>query len=113
MTVKDYMKLPYNIRIVHTIDSSGDYYFATVDELDGCMSHGDTYEKAAKNIQEAMELWLESALEHNNNIPMPIKKEFSGKFLIRIPKTLHYKLSQQADEEGISLNQYALYKLST
>lgn len=115
MDVKDYMKLPYNVRIVHRIEKDGDeYYFATVDELEGCMSHGDTYEEAAKNIQEAMELWIEAKLEDGFKVPLPkTENEYSGKFLVRIPKTLHRKLSQQADEEGISLNQYALYKLST
>lgn len=44
---------------------------------------------------------------------MPVGYEnFSGKFVIRIPKSLHYKLAIEAEQEGVSLNQYALYKLS-
>jgi DNA-binding phage protein len=39
--------------------------------LPGCVSHGSTYTEAAKNIQEAMELWLESAKKHNDPIPEP------------------------------------------
>ena len=71
-------------------------------------------EKALKSLREPMELWLESAIEHNDNIPLPkAENDYSGKFLVRIPKTLHRQLSQKAEEEGISLNQYALYKLST
>ena len=38
--------------------------------------------------------------------------KFSGKFLVRIPKSLHYKLTIEAEKEGVSLNQYVLYKLS-
>ena len=112
MKVEDYMKLPYTIKIVHRTEDNDNYYFATVEELEGCMSHGSTYEEAAKNIQVAMELWIESSLEHNDNIPLPADKKYSGKFVVRIPKTLHHKLAQEAEEEGISLNQYALYKLS-
>ena len=112
MKVEDYMKLPYTIRIVRRTEDNDNYYFATVDELEGCMSHGDTYEEAAKNIQEAMELWLESSLEHNDPIPVPLEKIYSGKFVVRIPKILHHKLAQEAEAEGVSLNQYALYKLS-
>ncbi len=37
--------------------------------LRGCISEGDTQEKALENIKEAMELWLEVALERGNYIP--------------------------------------------
>jgi len=37
---------------------------------------------------------------------------YSGRILVRIPKSLHRQLAQDAKREGISLNQYALYKLS-
>lgn len=38
--------------------------------------------------------------------------EFSGKLNIRIPKSLHCKLSQEAKRDGVSLNQYIIYKLA-
>lgn len=38
--------------------------------------------------------------------------EYSGKISLRIPKSLHKKLAEEARAEGVSLNQYALYKLS-
>ena len=34
-------------------------YTATVPELSGCISEGDTFELARKNIAEAIELYLE------------------------------------------------------
>lgn len=37
---------------------------------------------------------------------------FSGKIVLRIPKSLHKSLKEHATAEGISLNQYMLYKLS-
>jgi predicted RNase H-like HicB family nuclease len=113
MKVKDYLELPYHIIIQHITDESGTYYFATVQELDGCMSHGDTYAKAFENIQEAMEGWIETKLENGFPVPMPIEKsQYSGKFVLRIPKTLHARLAMEAEREGVSLNQYALYRLS-
>ena len=47
MTVQDYLGLLYHIviRIRYLNDETGAYYFATVQELDGCMSHGDTYSR--------------------------------------------------------------------
>ncbi|MEF9973652.1 MAG: toxin-antitoxin system HicB family antitoxin [Clostridia bacterium] len=37
---------------------------------------------------------------------------YSGKLSLRIPKSLHHDLALAAKREGVSLNQYALYKLS-
>jgi len=38
--------------------------------------------------------------------------EKNGKIALRIPKSLHAKLIEQAQNEGVSLNQYCLYKLA-
>lgn len=38
--------------------------------------------------------------------------EFSGKLNIRIPKSLHCQLTQDAKRDGVSLNQYIIYKLA-
>ena len=114
MTINDYLKLPYHIIIQHITDESGSYYFATVRELDGCMSHGDTYTEAFENIQEAMEGWIECKIEGGFPVPLPVEdSQYSGKFVLRIPKTLHARLSMEAEKEGVSLNQYALYRLSS
>ena len=113
MNVKDYLKLSYHIVIQHITDESGSYYFATVKEFDGCMSDGETYIEAFENIQEAMEGWIECKLEGGFPVPLPIDdSQYSGKFVLRIPKTLHAQLATEAEKEGVSLNQYALYRLS-
>ncbi len=105
-----YMNLPYTI-IIRKDQEGG--YFAKIDELEGCMTQGETYEEVTKNIKEAMELWLEDALDDGQNIPLPIPGEdYSGKFVLRLPKSLHQKLSQNAKKEDVSLNQYALYLLA-
>ena len=111
--VKDYLELPYNFIIQPITDESGSYFYARVLELDGCQSTGETFEEAYENIKEAMEGWIETKLEAGYEIPLPVGyDDFSGKFIVRIPKSLHYKLSVEAEQEGVSLNQYALYKLS-
>lgn len=113
MKAKDYLGLPYHIVIQHIVDESGSYYFATVQELDGCMSHGDTYAEAFENIQEAMEGWIETKLKNGLSVPKPVdESQYSGKFVLRVPKTLHARLVMEAEKEGVSLNQYALYRLS-
>lgn len=112
-SVNDYLGLPYNYIIQPINDESGKYYYARVLEFDGCQSTGNTFEETYENIKEAMKGWIETKIEGGFKVPLPIGYEkFSGKFVVRIPKSLHYRLSVEAEQEGVSLNQYALYKLS-
>ncbi len=46
-------------------------FVADVPELPGCMAHGDTQNEALKNIQDAMEFWLDTAHELGRAIPEP------------------------------------------
>ncbi len=40
-------------------------------------------------------------------------RESSGQFRLRIPKDLHAAMVQEAKRQGVSLNSYVLYLLST
>lgn len=113
MKAEEYIKLPYT-RIVQEIDDeSGHYFYGRIMELDGCQSTGDTLEELYKNLNEAIEGYIETKIENNLEIPCPVIQEgFSGKFIVRLPKSLHMRLSIEAEKEGVSLNQYALYKLT-
>lgn len=112
-TVAYYMNLPYTLIIQPFNDESGFYYTGRVLELDGCMTDGETREEVLENLQEAMEGWIETKLENGYDVPEPIHETNStGKFTLRLPKTLHQRLTFEAKQEGVSLNQYALYKLS-
>lgn len=51
-------------------DRSGSWV-ADVPDLPGCSAHGDSAEAAAREIQIAIELWLEVASEHGDPIPEP------------------------------------------
>ncbi|RLA93431.1 MAG: type II toxin-antitoxin system HicB family antitoxin [Deltaproteobacteria bacterium] len=46
-------------------------YIAEVEELEGCSAFGDTPEQALKEVQTAMQLWLEVAREKGDPIPQP------------------------------------------
>lgn len=80
------------------------------------------FEDKLKNIKEEvpdridMQMIAEANAENDGTVIEldEYKKalEYSGKFVIRIPKELHYKLTKQANENGVSLNQYITYKLS-
>lgn len=69
-------------------------------ELDGCMSDGKTVEELRKNIRDAMKLWLEVSLENGDVIPKPqTESAYSGRFNLRIPRSLHERLSYEAKYE--------------
>lgn len=51
--------------------------------------------------------------EFDYRIIESLSKSYSGNISLRIPKSLHFDLVQQAQREGISLNQYLLYALSS
>ena len=46
-------------------------FVAEVPELPGCAAHGDTQEAALQHINDAMDLWLETAREFGDPIPEP------------------------------------------
>jgi predicted RNase H-like HicB family nuclease len=46
-------------------------YVAEVPELPGCMAHGDTRQAALDKIGEAMGLWLDTAREFGDPVPVP------------------------------------------
>ncbi len=56
--------------IIHWSDDDQSY-IADVPELPGCVAHGGTYESALTNIKAAMDLWIETAMEFNDQIPSP------------------------------------------
>ena len=113
MDIKDYMKLPYTRLVQEMNDESGHYYYGRILELDGCQSTGETLEELYESLNEAMEGYLEAKIENNLPIPEPECTEtYSGKFNVRLPKTLHQRLALQAKKEGVSLNQLVLYKLA-
>jgi predicted RNase H-like HicB family nuclease len=50
-------------RLTAVIEKDSDGYYAYCPELKGCQSQGETFEEAQANIQEAIELYLETLSE--------------------------------------------------
>jgi predicted RNase H-like HicB family nuclease len=46
-------------------------FIADVPELPGCIAHGETQEAALQNVKEAMQLWIDTALEFGDPVPEP------------------------------------------
>ncbi len=99
-----YASLPYTIELQRDPEEG---WFVRVKELPGCMSQGDTPDEALDMIQEAMRGWLEVSLEAGHPIPEPQSDDaYSGRFVVRLPRTLHRRLVEAAAADSVSLNQF-------
>jgi predicted HicB family RNase H-like nuclease len=84
-------------------------------DLKGCIGVGDTYSEAVREGMLNKEIWLETANELGRNIPAPScfgVDEYSGKFNLRLPKSLHRDLAMKAERDGVSLNTFCVKLLS-
>jgi len=107
-----YCGLKYAVTIIPDVTGG---FVAEIKDLPGCYSQGETLEEIYENIEEARRLWMESMYEDGNEIPLPgseTEREYSGKFNVRIPKSLHRKLDEMAEKEGVSLNHFLVSTLS-
>jgi predicted RNase H-like HicB family nuclease len=80
----------------------GGGWLATVPDLPGCMSDGDTQEEAVHNVKGAVLAWVGTA--EGLARPVPTPGSARGEWRQRVPKTLHEKLKRLAEAEGVSLN---------
>ena len=93
----------------------GGGYLITFPDLPGCMSDGETEAQAVRNGRDAF-LAVASALQDmGREMPAPsfspddaTAPGVSGKFVARVPKSIHAKLSARAKAEGVSLNTLVL-----
>ena len=108
--LNEYLSRPYTRELIKNEDGT---WFARVMELKGCMTEGNTKEEALKNLDDAMKGWIEVAIEDRESIPEPLEsRSFSGKFVIRVPRTMHRDLAKRAEIEGVSLNQFVVTALA-
>ncbi len=69
--------------------------------------------KAFTGIQELVKEIVKDMKKENEAIPRPLStKQYSGKFMVRIPPDVHRDLSILASENHISLNRLVSSKLS-
>jgi predicted HicB family RNase H-like nuclease len=107
-----FMSLPYTMTVKYRPEQGG-YYVAGYIELPDLTMTGDTPEEAVRELLAEKPEWFETCLKLGINIPLPIEpQKYSGKFVLRMPPSLHESLVQIADKEGVSLNQYMVAALS-
>lgn len=93
----------------------GSGFLITWPDLPGCMADGATEEEAIENGRDAFLCWMSATADMGDSIPTPKFKtvaadiaESSGKFVQRVPKSIHAQLAARAKQEGVSLNTLVL-----
>jgi antitoxin HicB len=110
-TLQDLLDRAYRLNVIADPDGG---YVVEFPDLAGCVTQIDTLAELAERADEARELWITSAFEQGLAVPEPTyPEELSGRFNVRLPKSLHRALVDLSAEEGVSLNQLVVYLLST
>ncbi len=99
--MKQEINYPFELRPLDPEEGGG--WLITFLDLPGCMSDGETPEEAIRNGKDAVSAWLKAAKEMGREIPRPGELP-SGKFVARIPRSLHARLTARARQEGVSMN---------
>lgn len=104
-SLEEYLRLPYTIILRQ--DQRDDIVVARVEELPGCAAHGESQQAALANLRDSMADWIADCIEAGDPVPEPSEEVElpSGKWLQRVPRSLHLKLIRLAEREGVSLNQ--------
>lgn len=110
--LKYYQEIEWPVTLIQEHDD-GDYFVATIKEMPGLIATGDTAEEAISEAKDASNAWLELAIKKGYTIVEPdvsdVYKNFSGKVSLRMPKTLHKRLTKLSKLEEMSLNSYINY----
>lgn len=102
---------PRSYQIVVRWSDEDECYLAEAPALQGCMTHGSSPSGAIKSCMEAMALWLGDAIKHGDPIPTPARV-LSGKMTLRMPISLHQRIAEAAQRDGVSINQWVVTKIA-
>lgn len=93
----------------------GGGFMVSFPDLPGCISDGETEIEAVANGRDAFATWVSACIDAGRAVPAPSFRpdsvavlEASGKFVTRVPKSVHAQLTARARQEGVSLNSLVL-----
>lgn len=98
-------------------EDEGGGFLIVFPDLPGCMSDGGTEVEALANGRDAFAAWISAMKDQGKSIPGPQYRAdpvpaVSGRFVTRVPKSVHMMLSERAKAEGVSLNTLVLALIS-
>lgn len=105
----------YRIILTPLSSADGSGWKAEIPELPHCIAQGSDMSQVLVRIRDAKDSWLDSVEASGSGTappsPQTWEQDYSGKFTLRVPRSMHRQLAQEAEAEGVSLNQYVLYLL--
>jgi antitoxin HicB len=112
-----YVNLDYPVEIRKIPKRDGGGYLASIPQLGEKAFHADGRDvrEALRNLRKVKRDLFAEYLKQGTRIPEPEPEPesiFSGKFIVRIPSSLHRQLVERAQRENVSLNQLVVYLLS-
>ena len=117
--LKYFMSLNYPLELIKIAEEDGGGYSASIPMLGkyAFVGTGNTPEEAIDSLNSIKEYLFKDYILKNipiiePNIQNEDEKDYSGKFILRIPKELHRFLSIEANKNNTTLNQYCLYILT-
>ena len=97
---------PFEVRPLSQEDGGG--YLISYPDFKECIADGDTIEEAIREGRKALTAVIATMEEKGLPVPAPgTFAEYSGKFVQRLPKSLHARLDARARLEGVSINTLA------
>jgi antitoxin HicB len=107
------MTNPFEYRVVVEWSPEDEAFVARVPALPGCAAHGRTPERATREAVIAARAMLDSMRAHGLSLPAKdLTPRHSGQLRLRLPRSLHERLSRLAALDGVSLNQELVSLLS-
>ena len=107
------MQAAYPVQLRQDDQNGEPYWVAELPDLPGCLADGDTAAEALESLEQAKRIWLKTALAEGRSVPPPSRYEgFSGRVLLRLPKSMHRRLAARAEMEDTSMNQLVVMLLS-
>ncbi len=101
----------YTYRVTWSTDD--EEYVGLCTEFSSLSWVASTPEAALKGIRNVVADVVKDMQANNEKIPEPMAiKNYSGKFMVRVPPEIHRALALKAAEAGVSLNRLASSKLS-
>ncbi|MBK1630566.1 toxin-antitoxin system HicB family antitoxin [Thiohalocapsa halophila] len=94
-------KYPFEMRPLSEEEGGG--WLIAFPDLPGCLSDGATPEEAIENGKDAVAAWLDAVQAAGRKVPQP-GDAFSGRFVTRVPRSLHARLAARARLDGVSMN---------
>ena len=96
--------MDYTVKIFPDPEGDGDYV-AEIEELKGCSAFGETPEQALREIEIAMQLWIETAKKYGKPIPKPKKNkkinEPKKRFNVIFPESLLSDVDEYRGKYGM------------